>query len=62
MLFKDNVQEISRRHFPGGSVVKNLPANSGDMGLIPGLGSKSPPAAGQVSWCGTTTEPALWSP
>ena len=24
--------------FPGGSVVKNLPANSGDMGLIPGLG------------------------
>ena len=22
--------------FPGGSVVKNLPANSGDMGLIPG--------------------------
>ena len=27
--------------FPGGSVVKNLPANAGDMGLIPGLG-KSP--------------------
>ena len=24
--------------FPGGSVVKNLPANVGDMGLIPGLG------------------------
>ena len=24
--------------FPGGSVVKNLPANSGDAGLIPGLG------------------------
>ena len=24
--------------FPGGSVVKNLPANSGDMGLIPGSG------------------------
>ena len=22
--------------FPGGSVVKNLPANVGDMGLIPG--------------------------
>ena len=22
--------------FPGGSVVKNLPANSGDVGLIPG--------------------------
>ena len=24
--------------FPGGSVVKNLPANAGDMGLSPGLG------------------------
>ena len=24
--------------FPGGSAVKNLPANVGDMGLIPGLG------------------------
>ena len=24
--------------FPGGSVVKNPPANSGDAGLIPGLG------------------------
>ena len=27
--------------FPGDSAVKNLPANAGDMGLIPGLG-KSP--------------------
>ena len=24
--------------FPGGAVVKNPPANAGDMGLIPGLG------------------------
>ena len=24
--------------FPGGSVLKNLPANSGDVGLIPGSG------------------------
>ena len=24
--------------FPGGSVIKNLPANVGDMGSIPGLG------------------------
>ena len=24
--------------FPGGSAVKNLPANAGDTGLIPGLG------------------------
>ena len=27
--------------FPGGSVVKNLPVNAGDVGLIPGWG-KSP--------------------
>ena len=26
------------RGFPGGSVVKNLPANAGDTGLIPGQG------------------------
>ena len=25
-----------QRGFPGGSVVKNLPANAGDVGLIPG--------------------------
>ena len=28
---------VSSWSFPGGSVVKNLPANAGDMGLIPGL-------------------------
>ena len=26
------------RGFPGGSIVKNLPANTGDTDLIPGLG------------------------
>ena len=30
--------------FPGGSVVKNLPANTGDSGLIPGL--RSSPGVG----------------
>ena len=29
----------SYRGFPGGSVVKNLPANAGDMRLIPGPGT-----------------------
>ena len=28
----------SRTGFPGGSVVKNLPANAGDEGSIPGSG------------------------
>ena len=27
--------------FPGGSVVKNSPANAGDVGLIPGSGRSS---------------------
>ena len=26
------------RDFPGGSVIKNQPANAGNMGSIPGLG------------------------
>ena len=29
---------MSQRDFPGGSVVKNLPADAGDTGLIPGSG------------------------
>ena len=33
--------------FQGGSVVKNPPANSGDVGLIPGLGRC--PAGGHCS-------------
>ena len=34
--------------FPGGPVVKNLPANAGDTGLIPGSG-EIPKAAEQLS-------------
>ena len=33
--------------FPGGPVVKTLPSNSADMGLIPGQGTKIPHA----TWC-----------
>ena len=33
LTFKSEV-----RYFPGGAVVKNLPANAEDMGLIPGPG------------------------
>ena len=31
------------RDFPGGAVVKNLPANAGDMGSSPGLGRSHVP-------------------
>ena len=31
---------IKRKDFPGGPALKNLPANAGDMGSIPGGGTK----------------------
>ena len=42
-IFKNSsyiINAIKRRfrNFPGGAVVKNLPANAGDMGLSPGPG------------------------
>ena len=43
-----NKNKLSR-DFPGGPVVKNPPANAGDMGSIPGLGIKIPPAVGKLS-------------
>ena len=44
------------RDFPGGSVVKNSPSNAGDVGLMPGCGSKIPHAKGQLSLCTATRE------
>ena len=34
---------LNERAFPGGTVVKNLPANAGDMGLSPGPGRSHMP-------------------
>ena len=48
---------LQARDFPGGPVVKNLPSNAGDTGLIPGRGTKIPHAMGQLSPHTTTTEP-----
>ena len=49
--------------FPGGSVVKNLPANAGDMGLIPGSG-RSPGGgngnAFQSSCLGNPVDRGAW--
>ena len=36
--FKTEKYNNQKRGFPGGSVVKNLLVNAGDMGLIPDLG------------------------
>jgi len=34
-----DIKNIIRKDFPSGPVVKNLPANAGDMGSIPGPGN-----------------------
>ena len=39
-------------------LVKNLPGNAGDVGLIPGQGTNIPKAAEQRSQYATNTEPA----
>ena len=35
--------------FPGGPVVKNPPSKAGDMGSVPGWGTKIVHAVGQIS-------------
>ena len=45
--------------FPGGPVVKNMPANTGDMSSVPGLGTKIPHATEQLRPCTTTSEPMM---
>ena len=35
---KKNTLKDTKRGFPGGSVVKNLPANAGDAGSVPDPG------------------------
>ena len=45
-----------KRDLPGGPVVKNLPANAGDVDLIPDPGSTIPHAAGQLGSHAATTE------
>ena len=32
------ISQHAHRNFPGGAVLKNPPANAGDVGLSPGLG------------------------
>ena len=43
--------------FPGGPVVKSLPANAGGTDSNPAPGSKIPHATGQLSLWATTTKP-----
>ena len=49
-------QKLGNGDFPSFPVVKNLPYNAGDAGLIPGWGTKIPHAMWQLSPRTTTTE------
>ena len=42
--------------FPGGPVVKNLPCSVGDVGSIPGQGTKIPHVLEQLNLCAAPTE------
>ena len=48
-------------NFLSGSVVKNLPCNAGDLGSIPGRGSKAPHTSEELSLRVATTEPMCHS-
>ena len=43
-FYSFNEEQVAFTGFPGGSVVKNLPANAGDAGPVPGSGR--PPGGG----------------
>ena len=47
LSFNNEYATVFNRDFPGGSVVKNLPANAGDAGSI--LGSERSPGEGNGS-------------
>ena len=48
--------KMGLRDFPRGPLVKNLPCNTGDMGSIPGQGTRVPHAVEQLSPSTTTRE------
>ena len=60
-----NRKKIRLQDFPGGTVVKNLPANAGDTGSSPGLGRSHMPPSNQarvpqlLSLCSRAHEPQL---
>ena len=47
---------LGTQDFPGGTMVKNPPANAGDTGSSPGLGRS------HVPWSGWAREPQLLKP
>ena len=56
------IRTLESRDFPGSPVVKNLPCNAGDAGLIPDQGTKIPQHMGQLSHHATTIGPTMKVP
>ena len=52
---------VKKLDYPGGPVVKSLPANAGDSGSIPSLGGSHIPRSEQLSPCTAVTEPVPYS-
>ena len=48
-MVKFTLKKSKHWNFPGGPVVKNQPSNAGDLGSIPGQGTKIPHAIGLLS-------------
>ena len=55
MIYHDLVNTLG---FPGGSVVKNLHASAGDMGLIPGSGRCPGVGNGNAPWYSCLRNPS----
>ena len=61
--FEINIQTLLYMGFLGDSVVKNPPANTGDAGLIPGLGRSPGEGNGnplQYSCLGNPMDKGVW--
>ena len=59
VTLKETPKRKGRLKFPGKPVVKNLPCNAGDTGSIPGWGTQTLHAAGQLSLFTTVAELTL---
>ena len=53
----ENMLEMQVRDFPGGPVVKNPPCSAGEVGLIPGQGTKIPTCCRATKPARRNTEP-----
>ena len=61
-MFQPLNTTLAPRDIPGGPVVKNLTSSAGDMGSIPGRGTKIPHATEQLSLSASTRESMCCKP